>query len=192
MSAGQIIIDTNHKIWLRWDKYSSMTDAIHFYSAMTNWQDKLMMGVGQSFSSTPPDLVYLGWDKITEADRRVEGENTITSHWRSKNFDFGFPHTNKQLRKIVIIYRDHPNWTGETIDIYYRINQNASYNVPGWTSLGSITLGQVEGNYQTRSYSIPLTNLSEQGEYFQFELRATGHLEVLRMIIYFHILSERE
>jgi len=186
----EIIVDKFGKVFPRW----LYNIAIH--SALCTWVDEYgqeMLVLGSSTVGFP-NLVYASYDVITEEglisdDASVNNE--MKSIYRTKNYNFDLPDVEKQIRCIDIIYQDHPDWTDETIVVKYRVDTAGFKEIPTWTTLGTIALGTTDVNNQTLHYNIPDTLLSANGKSFQFQFEATGHFSILKMIIYYDILSKK-
>lgn len=176
MSAGEYIFDAHGSIWLRFG--TNIVQA----SAMCNWNGYLVIGQG---AATAANLIYADWDSRYEVDASGTDQNITTTH-RTPNLDLGAPECNKQIRAIMVVYRDKSSWATESFTVAYRINEAVSAGLPSFTTLGTITLGT---NNRTNVTLIPFTNLSDQGQFFQFQFSGVGHVDVLEMGIYFDILA---
>lgn len=178
MPGGQFIHDTGKACWLRFG-----TNILHLTS-MVNWDGKLIFGIGDTGGL---NLAYLNWSTITELNSAGTG-STITSTWRTPNYDLDVPDCDKQMRAISVVYRDDTDWTDETITVAYRIDEALTGSLPNFTTLGTITLGTYN---RTVVQNIDFPNLSNTGRFFQFQFNITGHCEILELIFYYDILPKK-
>ena len=175
MSAGEYIFDAHGAIWLRFG-----SNIVHA-SAMCNWNGYLVIGHG---AASAANLIYANWSSETEVDGSGTGQN-ITSNHRTPNFDFGIPECDKQVRGILVMYRDDDAWTSETITVQYRIDEAVTAGLPSFTSMGTISLGTDD---KTHVKFFPLAISNSTGKFFQFQFTSTGHLDILQGTIYFDVL----
>ena len=183
---SQYILDKHKKNWIRFGTN------INQFTAMCVWDGMLVFGVGNTGSY--PNLVYANWDVVTEVGSEFDGDyvdQTITYTWRTKSLDFGFPDVDKQIDCIDVVYQDHRDWNGETIQVQYCIDRAGVGAIPTFTNIGTITLGAVGSDYQTLTATIPFAGLSNVGRFFEFQFTGTEHLRINKLIIYYHIHSKK-
>ena len=176
MSAGEYIFDAHGAIWLRFGK--NIVQA----SAMCNWNGYLVIGHG---GAAVANLIYANWASKTEVGS-AGGDLQITTTHRTPNLDLGVPECDKQIRGIMVVYRDSSSWTTDGFAVQYRIDEAVSSGLPNFTTLGEVVLGK---DSKTHVTLIPFTNLSNQGRFFQFQFSGTEHIDILEMGIYFDVLT---
>jgi len=137
--------------------------------------------------------MFADWDTVTEEDAISADASVhavIVSQRRTGNLDFGYPDCDKQMRMVTVVYRDKVAYSGETIVVKYRIDQAESSSLPSWTTLGTITSAETNTLITTSTTNLPFTGLSAQGKFFQFQVEANDHLEVMALIFYYDVLPK--
>ena len=177
---GQIIIDRNKKVWLRFGDGAS--DTINHYSAAVIWDDMLVLGTA---TTGRPNLVYADWDVDTEeaaiaSNASVHGD-ILTKH-RTKNYDLGIPDIEKQISRVAVIYRGASGAGTPTLTVKYRLDHGS------WTTVSD----SITSNEDDKTYVCAFPIQGEPAFHIQLQFDTTDVFEVTKLVFSYQVMAERK